>query len=37
MPSNAFTHHLLVHLQDADELLDAQRQLLAGRRGGNGE
>jgi hypothetical protein len=34
MPSNAFTHHLLVHLQDADELLDAQRQLLAGRRGG---
>lgn len=30
MPSKAFTHHLLVLLEDADELLDAQQKLLAG-------
>lgn len=30
MPSKAFMHHLLVLLEDADELLDAQRKLLAG-------
>jgi hypothetical protein len=32
MPSDAFTQRLLKVLQDADELLDAQRQLLSGRR-----
>lgn len=33
MPSNAFAQHLHMLLQNADELLIAQRQLLAGRRG----
>lgn len=32
MPSKAFTHHLLALLEDADELLNAQQNLLAGTR-----
>lgn len=33
MPSNAFTDHLLVLLEDADELIDAHAQLRTGRQG----
>ncbi len=33
MPSNAFTQHLLVMLQDADELLSGHRQLRTGPSG----
>ena len=33
MPSDAFTQHLRVLLQDADELMDAHRELRTGRPG----
>jgi hypothetical protein len=33
MPSNAFTQHLLVLLEDADELVDVHSQLRTGRPG----